>query len=173
MIYNCNRLIFYVLIGIVTIGIMVGIDSLLLETNQCFNTYAMFAQLFTNKSYQYLCYQNEIRYALAVAFILMITFHGLFAIFLFHIIQFIIPCCKPELLKNGENVTVKPYKYHQPSGQLQTERRKWSESDIHAGFSEDDSHSDHILQPQTYSKSVRNQTKYSSVTQNDNQDAGE
>ena len=89
--YNKKRIKYYALFVVVTIGIMVGIDFGLSGTNECFNTYSMLAQLFdANGSYQYLCYQNEVNHPLAVAFTLLVTFHILLSIFLFHVAQTII-----------------------------------------------------------------------------------
>eukprot|EP01083_Nonionella_stella_P139337 424870_1 len=87
--YNWKRFNYYLFLPFCTIGIMAVVDYFaLLNTNTCLNTYSILAQILNpTGSYQYMCYQDEIDYALAVAFILMVTFHALFAIFIFHVVQ--------------------------------------------------------------------------------------
>ena len=192
--YNCHRLIWYILIAVITICIMVGVDYGLLNTNKCLNTYAMFAKLFTpNANYNYLCYQNEIKYSLLTAFILMFTFHGLFAILLFHIIQFIIIKQKDDIsLKSNDNdgTIRKPYNYHSPpisANTVKKQRRKkkkkknkskqdialhgGSSSDKSSESSSDSSESSEILQVET-NKKKKKKKKSKSVRKQKNKKYG-
>lgn len=95
--YNWNRAGFYIILTVISIASMGGVDYLLSDRNPYFNTYAMMAQLIDpNGSYQYLWSQDEIDHSLAVALMMLVTLHILFALFLFHIIQWV------YLLQNGE-----------------------------------------------------------------------
>ena len=136
--YNWYRSIWYLLIVIITICIMVGIDYGLKDTNKCLNTYWMFVQLFNpNGSYQYLCYQSEIKYSLPTAFILIFTFHGLFAICLFHFIQYVMIIKSKGNQNNNkkDDTNKKSYNYHSPpissnTIKKQTKKTKKKEREI-------------------------------------------
>eukprot|EP01084_Bolivina_argentea_P315893 547439_1 len=171
--YNLYRLKFYMLIVVITICIMIGVDYGLRYTNKCFNTYYMFAELFSSKgSYEYLCYQNEIKYSLAIAIILMLTFHTLFSVTLFHICQTIIfkqkginleinYKCKQKSIENN-----KAYNYRQPSNQKSIEMRKkrksnglMSDNAIARGRSSDATDDDVSTASDQMLASQRNKTK--------------
>lgn len=194
--YNWHRSIWYLLIIIITIGIMVGVDYALKETNKCFNTYSMFAQLFNpNQDYQYLCYQNEIEYSLLSAFILLFTFHAIFAIILFHLIQSIIIKQKgidSLLIENEDEGPIrKPYNYHSPpisSNTVKKQRKKNRKKNKHlmatdygqpnGSSSDEDNDSDDMLQSSPNNKGKKSKSrkrknkKYGAVNLDANEEDG-